>query len=157
MLSKTFFIFFIMQCFTFQCCNLMLVEVIPKEPLSFSVFHYKNPKLQHTVQVVTHCTKEQSYFPPKVRVSANIITCFGRTTCHIEQKCDQKAFAGVWLFCGTSRLTQTSLLLRHVECLGASVAFVVIEPLLWSKHEIICGSYMNKNGGGCILTFKGSI
>uniref|UniRef100_UPI003AAB3BE5 pleckstrin homology domain-containing family G member 1 n=1 Tax=Centroberyx gerrardi TaxID=166262 RepID=UPI003AAB3BE5 len=32
------------------CCNLMLVEVIPKEPLSFSVFHYKNPKLQHTVQ-----------------------------------------------------------------------------------------------------------
>lgn len=29
----------------------MLVEVIPKEPLSFSVFHYKNPKLQHTVQV----------------------------------------------------------------------------------------------------------
>ncbi|KAK2502072.1 hypothetical protein MC885_015641 [Smutsia gigantea] len=33
-----------------QCGNLMLVEVIPKEPLSFSVFHYKNPKLQHTVQ-----------------------------------------------------------------------------------------------------------
>ncbi|XP_060687740.1 pleckstrin homology domain-containing family G member 1 isoform X1 [Hemiscyllium ocellatum] len=32
------------------CCNLMLVEVIPKEPLSFSVFHYKNPKVQHTVQ-----------------------------------------------------------------------------------------------------------
>ncbi|XP_063299163.1 pleckstrin homology domain-containing family G member 1 isoform X2 [Pelobates fuscus] len=32
------------------CCNLMLVEVIPKEPLSFSVFHYKNPKIQHTVQ-----------------------------------------------------------------------------------------------------------
>ncbi|KAM3861070.1 pleckstrin homology domain-containing family G member 1 [Diretmus argenteus] len=32
------------------CCNLMLVEIIPKEPLSFSVFHYKNPKLQHTVQ-----------------------------------------------------------------------------------------------------------
>ncbi|CDQ91257.1 unnamed protein product, partial [Oncorhynchus mykiss] len=32
------------------CCNLMLVEVIPKEPLSFSVFHYKNPKLQHNVQ-----------------------------------------------------------------------------------------------------------
>jgi hypothetical protein len=29
----------------------MLVEIIPKEPLSFSVFHYKNPKLQHTVQV----------------------------------------------------------------------------------------------------------
>lgn len=29
----------------------MLVEVIPKEPLSFSVFHYKNPKMQHTVQV----------------------------------------------------------------------------------------------------------
>ncbi|ELW72772.1 Pleckstrin homology domain-containing family G member 1 [Tupaia chinensis] len=34
-----------------ECGNLMLVEVIPKEPLSFSVFHYKNPKLQHTVQV----------------------------------------------------------------------------------------------------------
>ncbi|XP_006874410.1 PREDICTED: pleckstrin homology domain-containing family G member 1-like [Chrysochloris asiatica] len=32
------------------CGNLMLVEVIPKEPLSFSIFHYKNPKLQHTVQ-----------------------------------------------------------------------------------------------------------
>lgn len=32
------------------CCNLMLVEVIPKEPTSFTVFHYKNPKLQHTVQ-----------------------------------------------------------------------------------------------------------
>uniref|UniRef100_UPI00398F51D6 pleckstrin homology domain-containing family G member 1 isoform X2 n=1 Tax=Pristiophorus japonicus TaxID=55135 RepID=UPI00398F51D6 len=32
------------------CCNLMLVEVIPKEALSFSVFHYKNPKVQHTVQ-----------------------------------------------------------------------------------------------------------
>ncbi|XP_078412728.1 pleckstrin homology domain-containing family G member 1-like [Cetorhinus maximus] len=32
------------------CCNLMLVEVIPKEPLSFSVFHYKNSKVQHTVQ-----------------------------------------------------------------------------------------------------------
>ncbi|XP_043946609.1 pleckstrin homology domain-containing family G member 1 isoform X2 [Protopterus annectens] len=32
------------------CCNLMLVEVIPKEPLSFSVFHYKNCKVQHTVQ-----------------------------------------------------------------------------------------------------------
>ncbi|NXR98031.1 PKHG1 protein, partial [Oxylabes madagascariensis] len=34
-----------------QCGNLMLVEVIPKEPLSFSVFHYKNPKMQHTVQL----------------------------------------------------------------------------------------------------------
>ncbi|XP_054251072.1 pleckstrin homology domain-containing family G member 1 isoform X5 [Indicator indicator] len=33
-----------------MCGNLMLVEVIPKEPLSFSVFHYKNPKMQHTVQ-----------------------------------------------------------------------------------------------------------
>lgn len=32
------------------CGNLMLVEMIPKEPLSFSVFHYKNAKLQHTVQ-----------------------------------------------------------------------------------------------------------
>ncbi|XP_004646037.1 pleckstrin homology domain-containing family G member 1 [Octodon degus] len=32
------------------CGNLMLVEVIPKEPLGFSVFHYKNPKVQHTVQ-----------------------------------------------------------------------------------------------------------
>lgn len=38
-------------CSLLQCGNLMLVEVIPKEPLSFSVFHYKNPKLQHTVQV----------------------------------------------------------------------------------------------------------
>uniref|UniRef100_A0A3B4WFD3 Pleckstrin homology and RhoGEF domain containing G1 n=1 Tax=Seriola lalandi dorsalis TaxID=1841481 RepID=A0A3B4WFD3_SERLL len=54
------------------CCNLMLVEVIPKEPLSFSVFHYKNPKLQHTVQRNTlwmqlhvlncsqHCARVQS-------------------------------------------------------------------------------------------------
>ncbi|XP_076782899.1 pleckstrin homology domain-containing family G member 1 isoform X2 [Arvicanthis niloticus] len=32
------------------CGNLMFVEVIPKDPLSFSVFDYKNPKLQHTVQ-----------------------------------------------------------------------------------------------------------
>ncbi|XP_077442871.1 pleckstrin homology domain-containing family G member 1 isoform X2 [Stigmatopora argus] len=39
------------------CCNLMLVEVIPKEPLSFSVFHYKNPKLQHTVQAKTQQDK----------------------------------------------------------------------------------------------------
>ncbi|KAK6297589.1 hypothetical protein J4Q44_G00321720 [Coregonus suidteri] len=42
------------EAFTYKahilCCNLMLVEIIPKEPLSFSVFHYKNPKLQHTVQ-----------------------------------------------------------------------------------------------------------
>ncbi|XP_061560814.1 pleckstrin homology domain-containing family G member 1 isoform X1 [Phycodurus eques] len=42
------------EAFTYKahilCCNLMLVEVIPKEQLSFSVFHYKNPKLQHTVQ-----------------------------------------------------------------------------------------------------------
>ncbi|XP_029591300.1 pleckstrin homology domain-containing family G member 1 isoform X1 [Salmo trutta] len=41
------------EAFTYKahilCCNLMLVEIIPKEPLSFSVFHYKNPKLQHTV------------------------------------------------------------------------------------------------------------
>nr|XP_058939419.1 pleckstrin homology domain-containing family G member 1 isoform X1 [Kogia breviceps] len=37
-------------CPPLQCGNLMLVEVIPKEPLSFSVFHYQNPKLQHTVQ-----------------------------------------------------------------------------------------------------------
>lgn len=45
-----------------QCCNLMLVEVIPKEPLSFSVFHYKNPKLQHTVQVqqAPSCPRVQS-------------------------------------------------------------------------------------------------
>lgn len=38
----------------------MLVEVIPKEPLSFSVFHYKNPKLQHTVQVRQHRHKIQN-------------------------------------------------------------------------------------------------
>lgn len=103
----------------------MLVEVIPKEPLSFSVFHYKNPKLQHTVQVETHCTKEQSYFPLKVQVFVNIITCF-RTTCHIEQECSQKAFAAVWLFSGAPRLTQPSRLFRHVECRGASVAFFAV-------------------------------
>ncbi|NWJ03212.1 PKHG1 protein, partial [Crypturellus undulatus] len=39
------------------CGNLMLVEVIPKEPLSFSVFHYKNPKMQHTVQAVSQQEK----------------------------------------------------------------------------------------------------
>lgn len=38
-------------CSLSQCGNLMFVEVIPKDPLSFSVFDYKNPKLQHTVQV----------------------------------------------------------------------------------------------------------
>lgn len=43
---------YILFLYIFKCCNLMLVEVIPKEPLSFSVFHYKNPKLQHTVQVI---------------------------------------------------------------------------------------------------------
>lgn len=41
----------------------MLVEVIPKEPLSFSVFHYKNPKLQHTVQVLMRGIKERTSFP----------------------------------------------------------------------------------------------
>lgn len=70
----------------------------------------------------------------------------------MEHKCNQKAFAGVWMFCGTSRLSQPSQLLRHVECLGASVAFVGIEPLLWSKHELICGSYRNRTGGGCTVT-----
>ncbi|XP_016387005.1 pleckstrin homology domain-containing family G member 1-like isoform X2 [Sinocyclocheilus rhinocerous] len=40
------------------CCNLMLVEVIPKEPLSFTVFHYKNPKLQHTVQAKSQQDKK---------------------------------------------------------------------------------------------------
>lgn len=43
-----------------QCCNLMLVEVILKEPLSFSVFHYKNPKLQHMVQVWHHIREPTS-------------------------------------------------------------------------------------------------
>lgn len=134
----------------------MLVEVIPKEPLSFSVFHYKNPKLQHTVQVVTHCTKEQSCFPAKVHVFVDIITCFGRTGFHMEQEWSQKASAGVWKFCGASRFNQPSQLLRHVESLGASLAFVVIEPLLWSKQELICSSYGNKTGGGCTLTVKDS-
>uniref|UniRef100_S4RDD7 Uncharacterized protein n=1 Tax=Petromyzon marinus TaxID=7757 RepID=S4RDD7_PETMA len=32
------------------CSNLMLVEHVPKEPLSFSVRHFKNSKVQHTVQ-----------------------------------------------------------------------------------------------------------
>uniref|UniRef100_A0A8C1JTH0 Pleckstrin homology domain-containing family G member 1 n=1 Tax=Cyprinus carpio TaxID=7962 RepID=A0A8C1JTH0_CYPCA len=40
------------------CCNLMLVEVITKEPLSFTVFHYKNPKLQHTVQAKSQQDKK---------------------------------------------------------------------------------------------------
>uniref|UniRef100_UPI00358FC81D pleckstrin homology domain-containing family G member 1-like n=1 Tax=Myxine glutinosa TaxID=7769 RepID=UPI00358FC81D len=32
------------------CSNLMLVEHVPKEPLSFIVRHFKNSKVQHTIQ-----------------------------------------------------------------------------------------------------------
>lgn len=63
--SLTVFLTWLPTC-PLQCCNLMLVEVIPKEPLSFSVFHYKNPKLQHTVQV--HCIR-------KVQDVVNVIAC----------------------------------------------------------------------------------
>lgn len=45
----------------------MLVEVIPKEPLSFSVFHYKNPKLQHTVQVTAGPSPHLGGCPPLPR------------------------------------------------------------------------------------------
>lgn len=62
---KTVFLTWLPTC-PLQCCNLMLVEVIPKEPLSFSVFHYKNPKLQHTVQV--HCIT-------KVQDVVDVIAC----------------------------------------------------------------------------------
>lgn len=55
-----------------QCGNLMLVEVIPKEPLSFSVFHYKNPKLQHTVQV------KQRPHAPRGPLSARWSPCAGQ-------------------------------------------------------------------------------
>lgn len=64
-----------------QCCNLMLVEVIPKEPLSFSVFHYKNPKLQHTVQVQRHCCVIVN-----VERVLIVITCLG-TFCSYQHHC----------------------------------------------------------------------
>ena len=35
----------------FQCSNLMLVEVIDKEPLSFHVIPFDNPRAQYTLQV----------------------------------------------------------------------------------------------------------
>ena len=35
----------------FQCSDLMLVESIPKEPLSFHVIPFSNPRMQYTVQV----------------------------------------------------------------------------------------------------------
>lgn len=34
-----------------QCSNLMLVESVPKEPLSFQVIPFDNPRGQHTLQV----------------------------------------------------------------------------------------------------------
>lgn len=52
----------------------MLVEVILKEPLSFSVFHYKNPKLQHTVQVTQNYTPLLEHIPQAIvqhRVQVN--------------------------------------------------------------------------------------
>lgn len=99
--SLTVFLTWLPTC-PLQCCNLMLVEVIPKEPLSFSVFHYKNPKLQHTVQV--HCIKR--------RCECNCMFGLNHAdTSSVEQESNQKVllfirlFAGVWLFCRASRFS----------------------------------------------------
>uniref|UniRef100_G1RZI6 Pleckstrin homology and RhoGEF domain containing G1 n=1 Tax=Nomascus leucogenys TaxID=61853 RepID=G1RZI6_NOMLE len=58
------------------CGNLMLVEVIPKEPLSFSVFHYKNPKLQHTVQVARVLWVVESSFMCLLHGAVIQLICF---------------------------------------------------------------------------------
>ncbi|CAM9989503.1 unnamed protein product [Lampetra planeri] len=39
------------------CANLMLVENLPKEPLSFTIGHFKNPKIRHTLQA--HSVEEK--------------------------------------------------------------------------------------------------
>lgn len=63
-------------CSLLQCGNLMLVEIIAKEPLSFSVFDYKNPKIQHTVQVTgqlllgPHMGEVHRVWPPSLHVLA---------------------------------------------------------------------------------------
>lgn len=36
---------------SFQCSNLMLIESIPGDPLSFHVIPFNNPRMQHTIQV----------------------------------------------------------------------------------------------------------
>lgn len=38
--------------FLFQCSNLMLIESIPGEALSFHVIPFDNPRLQYTLQVI---------------------------------------------------------------------------------------------------------
>ena len=40
-------------CLVSQCNNLMLIESIPREPLSFHLVPYDNPRLQHTLQAKT--------------------------------------------------------------------------------------------------------
>jgi len=39
------------QCCVLQCSNLMLIESVPKEPLSFHVVPFDCPRLQYTFQV----------------------------------------------------------------------------------------------------------
>lgn len=38
-----------------QCSNLMLIESVPGEPLSFHVIPFDNPRLQYTLQVIVNC------------------------------------------------------------------------------------------------------
>lgn len=40
--------------FALQCSNLMLIESVPGEPLSFHVIPFDNPRLQSTLQVRSH-------------------------------------------------------------------------------------------------------
>lgn len=46
--------------FLLQCANLMLIESVPGEPLSFHVIPFDNPRLQYTLQV-THILASDSY------------------------------------------------------------------------------------------------
>uniref|UniRef100_A0A671QA56 Pleckstrin homology and RhoGEF domain containing G1 n=1 Tax=Sinocyclocheilus anshuiensis TaxID=1608454 RepID=A0A671QA56_9TELE len=78
------------------CCNLMLVEVIPKEPLSFTVFHYKNPKLQHTVQAKSQQDKKMWVLHLKrlilenhpAKIPAKVRTCtYAHCPCSASVQC----------------------------------------------------------------------
>lgn len=93
----------------------MLVEVIPKEPLSFSVFHYKNPKLQHTVQVQQHYIRREA---SNTEFEFNCMFENVATNNVVQvRKCDddlQVVF--IVLYLAQAHLTE---LLRHVERLKA--------------------------------------
>lgn len=59
-------------CFLWQCSNLMLVESVPKEPLSFQVIPFDNPRGQHTLQV-------NMFFP--CRLYIYYFLCYDSTAC----------------------------------------------------------------------------